>query len=78
MIAKKGNEQPAGTVLKDESKVAVATAFEEFVPQFPDAETAVRVGLAVAVNEIAKRQKAFYSFALGKLAQSPEHRGINR
>jgi hypothetical protein len=78
MIAKKRNEQLGGAVLKDESKVAVATAFEELVPQFADAETAVRVGLAVAVNEVAKRQKAFYSFVLGKLAQPPEHRRIDR
>jgi hypothetical protein len=54
--------------LKDESKIAIAAAFEEFVSQFADAETTVHVRLAVAFNEIAKRQKAFYPFALGKLA----------
>jgi hypothetical protein len=68
MVAEERDKKLTTSVLKDESKIAIAAAFEQFVPQFADAETAVQVGLAVAFGEIAKRQKAFDSFALGKLA----------
>jgi hypothetical protein len=68
MVAEERDKKLTTSVLKDESKIAIATAFEQFVPQFADAETAVHVGLAVAFGEIAKRQKAFDPFALGKLA----------
>ena len=37
----------------------------------------MHVRLAVAFDEIAKRQEAFYPFALGKLAQAAENRRVD-
>ena len=78
MVADERNEKFVATVLKDESKIAIAAAFKKLVPQFADAETAVGMRLTIAFDEIAEGQKTFYPFALGKLAESAENRRIDR
>ena len=56
MVTEERDEKLAPSVLKDESQIAIAPALEKLVPQFTDAETAVRVRLAIAFDEIAKSQ----------------------
>ncbi len=56
MVAQKRNEQLIVSVLKNESEIAVAAAFEKLVAQFTDTEAAIDVRLAKAINKITERQ----------------------
>jgi hypothetical protein len=77
VVAEERHEKLCASVLKDESEVTVAPAFEQFVSKFADTEAAVHMRLAETVNQIANSKETFYPFVLWQFAQAADDRGID-
>jgi hypothetical protein len=65
VAAEERDEELVTPVLKDESEIAVAAAFEQLASQLANTKAAVNVGLAKNINQIAQSKETFHPFVLG-------------
>jgi hypothetical protein len=77
VVAEERDEKVGASVLKDESQITVAPAFEQFVSKLADTKAAVHVGLTKTINQIAESKETFYPFVLWQVAQAADDRWID-
>lgn len=77
VVAEERDEKVGASVLKDESQIAVAAAFEQFVSKLADTKAAVHMGLTKTINQIAESKETFYPFVLWQVAQAADDRWID-
>lgn len=70
MITEEQNKQLNAAIQKDQSKIAIAAAFEQFRAELTNAETAAHMRLAKTLHEVAKSQQALNPFVSWQLRQS--------
>ena len=77
VVAEERDEKVGASVLKNESQITVAPAFEQFVSKLADAKAAVHMGLTKTINQIAESKETFYPFVLWQVAQAADDRWID-
>ena len=77
VVTEERHEKLCTSVLKDESEIAVAAAFEKPVSYFADTETAMHMRLAKVIDQIAEGQKTFHPFVLRQFLQATDDFGVD-
>ena len=77
VVAEERDEKVGASVLKNESQITVAPAFEQFVSKLADTKAVVHMGPTRTVNRIAKSKETFYPFVLWQFAQAAVDRWID-
>ena len=77
VVTEERHEKLCTSVLKDESEIAVAAAFEKPVSYFADTETAMHMRLTKVIDQIAEGQKTFHPLVLRQFLQATDDFGVD-